>query len=232
MLPDPLSYFLLAGLLLKSMGFIVRDELLLRVLVSLGMICDIVFYALQPVPILQSVGANGILAAINLALVVLIVFERTKIRMSARQLRLYEHFSTLTPGQFRKIYRLADWHRSSAQSKIIDEGEQIGRLYVILGDRFEIIKRGEVYDGRGPAFAGEVAFLTDRASSAAVFVPEGTEYVSFDTAKLRKLMKRSPALNNSMIALFSRDLATKVALSVPMDGIVVEPHRASLAGNG
>ncbi|MEL7415596.1 MAG: cyclic nucleotide-binding domain-containing protein [Pseudomonadota bacterium] len=226
------AYLLLAGLILKATGFIVRDELVLRLLVSLGIICDLLFYALQPVPILQSVGSNGVLASINLFLVILIIFERTKVRMTRDQRRLYTHFSTLTPGQFRKVYGLVTWHRSTEQTKIIEEGAPLSRLYVILGERFEILKRGEIYDGRGPAFAGEIAFLTDQPSSAAVYVPDDTEYVSIDMAALRKLMARSPALNNSMIALFSRDLATKVLLSVPMDGIVLEPHRTGLAHHG
>lgn len=216
MISQTLAGILFLGLILKSLGYMVRDELVLRVLVVAGMTCDILFYALQPVPILQSVAANSVLVLVNLGLIVLIVFERTTLRMSDEDKRLFQHFPTLRPGQFRRVMKHATRHRAEARTGLISEGAALDKLYFLFAPRFDIEKLGQTYVAQGPAFAGELVFLNGGRSSASVFAPEGTDYVSFDTAGLQRTMRRSAPLNNAMVALFGRDLATKVTNSVPI----------------
>lgn len=55
-----LSSILLVGLVLKTAGFLVRDELVLRAFVIGGMACDISFFYFQPDPIS---GASGSLSS-------------------------------------------------------------------------------------------------------------------------------------------------------------------------
>ncbi len=50
-----LESLVVISFLFKALGYLVRDELVLRVLVTTGMICDVLFYALQPIPILPPV---------------------------------------------------------------------------------------------------------------------------------------------------------------------------------
>ena len=216
MITHYLAGILFLGLALKSLGYLVRDELALRSLVVAGMVCDILFYALQPVPILQSVATNTFLVAINTGLIVLIVFERTTLRMSDDAKRLYQHFPTLRPGQFRRVMKHATWHKAPTRTEIITEGATLDRLFFLFTPRFEIEKLGRTYAAHGPAFAGELVFLNGGRSSASVFVSKGSAYVSFDTAGLQRAMRRSAPLNNAMVALFGKDLAAKVANSVPI----------------
>lgn len=215
-LSEPLSLLLFCGLALKCTGFVLRDELLLRVLVACGIGLDIAFYALQPVPIPQSIIANSVLVSVNVVLILIILFERTTWRMSDEDRSLFAHFPTLTPGQFRRVLRTAEGSVVGRPTELIGEGAQVDRLYLVFAEAYEIEKRGEVYTARGPAFAGEIAFLTGAASSAAVRVPGGTRVVSFDADALHRLMTRKAAIHNGMVALFGRDLAAKVAASVPM----------------
>ena len=217
-----LSIVLFLGLAFKALGFLVRDELALRLLVLVGMTCDILFYALQPVPIWQSVVTNGALVSINAALILIIVFERTTFSMSARERALFEHFPTLRPGQFRRLLRHADWRHADKDTQITQEGASLDELYFLHSDQFEIEKRGHRFTAPGPSFAGELVFLGGGQSSASVWVPAGSDYVAFDSSGLRRTMNRSSALANGMVALFGADLARKVANSVPM-----EPARCS-----
>lgn len=217
MFSDPLSILLLCGLMLKSTGFVLRDELVLRVFVAAGISLDIAFYALQPVPIPQSILANSVLVSVNLVLIVVIVLERTTLRMSEADRALFAHFPTLSPGQFRRILRVAAKDTVASGSDLIAEGAPVEALYLVFADSYEIEKRGKRYTARGPAFAGEIAFLTGACSSASVRVPGGTRVVVFDSLALRRLMARRPAIHNAMVALFGEDLARKVAASVPME---------------
>ena len=212
-----MSGILFFGLLLKIAGFLVRDELLLRVLVAAGIACDAAFYWFRPEPILQSVLSNLGLVSINIALIVMIVLERTTWRMSADDLALFRYFPTLTPGQFRRLRPLTQRRTEEAGAELAFEGKPVENLMLVFSDRILITKDGASFPIAGPTFVGEIAFLTGNASSAGVSLPEGGTVVRLNIAELRARMERSPALNNAMVALFGRELARKVSDSVPME---------------
>ena len=113
---------------------------------------------------------------------------------------------------------------------------------LVFSDRILIGKGGTAFPIAGPAFVGEVAFLTGNPSSADVTLPDGGTVVRLQLGPLRRQMARKPALSNAMVALFGRELARKVADSVPMeraaharpatgaDGSVAAPVRPSGPG--
>jgi hypothetical protein len=212
-----LSGILFLGLALKIAGFLVRDELLLRVMVAGGLGCDAAFYGLRPEPIVQSFLSNLGLVTINVALIVLIVSERTRWRMGAEDRALFDHFPTLTPGQFRRLRPLMTRRSEEAGAQLTWEGRPVEDLMLVFSDRIVIGKSGSAFPIAGPAFVGEVAFLTGHPSSADVTLPDGGTVIRLPLGPLKRQMARKPALSNAMIALFGRELARKVADSVPMD---------------
>ena len=204
------------GLVLKLIGFAVRDELLLRGLVAAGLLCDVIFYLLRAEPIFASVLANFALVAVNAVLMAAILLERTTWRLSDTDRAIYAHFPTLSPGQFRRLRTLQRPESAAAQAVLIREGTQVRDLMLVFAERIEIGKAGRVFPISGPVFVGEVAFLTGDASSATVALPDGGRVVRFNADALRAMMARSPALNNAIVALFGAELARKVAYSVPL----------------
>jgi hypothetical protein len=209
-------WILAVGLCFKIAGFAVRDEMLLRILVVCGFICDACYYFFRTDPILPSVLANISLMAINLALITAIVTERTTWRMSETDREIFNHFPTLNPGQFRRLRKMIRSEPGAPGAVLTREGQPVGDLMLVLADRIEITKDGQSFPIAGPAFVGEVAFLTGQPSSADVTLPDGGTVLRVDSADLRRRMARSPALNNAMVALFGTELARKVADSVPM----------------
>ena len=211
-----LETLLILGLLFKALGFLARDEMWLRGLVLVGVLFDISFYATQSQPFLPPLLSAGLLILINLVVIYLIIRERTTFAMNAREKRLFVAFQTLSPGQFRRIQRLAKFHNTAEPVAILQEGVVPDQLYYIEGFRFDVQKGGDLAEAKGPAFAGEIAFLIDTPASATVSVPPGTPFVSWSVADLQRIMGRNPALKNALVARFSLDLAQKVARSMPM----------------
>ena len=210
-----LESLVVISLLFKGLGFLVRDELLLRLLVTAGIICDVFFYALQPVPILPPVISSLILISINLGIVVVLILERTTLAMSDREKRLFAAFDTFTPGQFRKLKRVGRFHTTTGRTEILTEGEVPATLYYIESAGFELKKADFLAKVDNPAFAGEIAYLNGSVASATVTLPPGTEYMVWSVADLRKLSRRNRALGNALIARFSLDLAQKLTHSFP-----------------
>lgn len=210
-----LESLVVISLLFKALGYLVRDELKLRLLVTAGIICDVFFYALQPIPILPPVISSLILIAINLAILVIVILERTTLAMSDREKRLFSAFDTLSPGQFRKLRRLGQFRTTTERTEILKEGEVPSRLFYVEGPAFELKKGEFLAQVDRPAFAGEIAYLIGGGASATVTLPPGTDYIVWSVADLRKLSRRNRALGNALIARFSQDLAQKVTNSFP-----------------
>jgi predicted signal transduction protein with EAL and GGDEF domain len=215
--PVLVTGILFVGLLFKFAGFAVRDELWLRILVTTGLTCDVIFYSVRAEPVPQSVAANVLLVSINLVLLLLIVTERTTWRMSADDRTLYQSFPTLTPGQFRRLKRIMRRETVDPGTPLTLEGKPVDELMLVYAERIEIAKAGATFPIAGPAFVGEIALLTGNVSSASVHLPEGGTVVRIPLETLKARMARAPSLSNAMIALFGQEMARKVADSVPMD---------------
>lgn len=214
--PIYISALLALGLTLKLAGFAVRDELLLRGLVSTGIFCDMLFYLLRTDQVMLSVGANAALVTVNLALIALILMERTTWGMTAEDRAVFKHFPTLTPGQFRKLLRIHRSEKAAPGAALAQEGAAVEDLMLVLADTITITKGGESFAIAGPSFVGELALLSGQPSSADVHLPEGGTVLRFPAAKMRKMMDAGPSLNNAIVALFGDELARKLADSVPM----------------
>lgn len=210
-------WILLVGIVFKLTGFAVRDELTLRLLVVCGFICDAAYYYFRTDPIVPSILSNMALLSVNMVLIAFIVTERTTWRMSPDSRKLFSHFPTLNPGQFRRLRKMITAHAAAPGAVLCREGEPVENLMFVFSETLIISKAGESFPIAGPAFVGEIAFLTGNPSSADVTLPEGGTVMRVDNAALRRRMARSPAFNNAMVALFGRELARKVADSVPMD---------------
>lgn len=210
-----LESLVVISLLFKMIGYLVRDELLLRLLVTIGIICDVLFYVLQPIPLLPPVISSLILIAINLGILVILILERTTLAMSDREKRLFAAFDTLTPGQFRNLRRLGQFHTTTARTEILTEGEMPATLYYVENAGFELKKAELLAKADRPGFAGEIAFLNGSSASATVTLPPGTDYIVWSVADLRKISRRNRALGNALIARFSLDLAQKLTNSFP-----------------
>lgn len=208
---------LLVGLVFKLTGFAVRDELWLRVLVVCGFVCDAAYYFFRADPILPSVLSNIALLMVNAIFIAAIVSERTTWRMSTEDRDTFQYFPTLSPGQFRRLKKMLTAHAADAGEFLTREGEAVDTLMLVFAQTITITKGGESFPIAGPAFVGEIAFLTGNPSSADVSLPGGGTVLRIDSVKLRKRMARSPAFDNAMVALFGAELARKVADSVPME---------------
>ncbi|MFD1343619.1 hypothetical protein [Litorisediminicola beolgyonensis] len=213
------EYGLYVGFALKILGFLARDELKLRGLIVIGFSLDVLFYATRMPPVTQSVWLISAQGVINIALIVLIVLERSTLGMSAQDKRLFAAFRTLNPGQFRRLMKLAERRQSRPDEALLTEGQPVTHLFWTEAPKIAIAKGDTVYSASGPVFLGEIGLLLERPASATVSLDEGTEIVTWPVNRLRAVMARRPAFSNALVARFSSELAEKLAVSVPMPDI-------------
>lgn len=206
-----------AAFVFDFFGFLARDELLLRLLMLAASALYLFYYYLVAGdPLWDAIITNGALGAVNLMMIFVVITERTTFSMSAAMTELYRMFPLLSPGQFRKLHRLADHGKAETGRVLTTEGEHLDRLYFISHGSVDVEKGGEVVPVPAPAFIGEIAFITNNPASATVRTREETQMISWDHATLESLFRQRPALKVAVSALLNTDLAHKVAKSRPM----------------
>lgn len=217
-----LSYLFSAGifvqlaLLFHVLGLLARNELLLRGLILVGTICYIVYYYfISDAPLWDAIWASTVIGLTNLSMILVILREKSTIGMTPEMLELYRAFTTLSPGQFRKIMKHADWVTVEADTQICTRGVRPEFLYAVSAG--EVILRREEQDATIGAgnFIGEISFLLNGPATADVIAPAGVEYVRWNRDQLIKQMNKSTRLSNAVSALFNKDIARKLSVSWP-----------------
>ncbi|MEM9331623.1 MAG: cyclic nucleotide-binding domain-containing protein [Pseudomonadota bacterium] len=202
------------GALLYILGFLVRDELLLRLLVLGGTVLYILYYFLFPeTPLWDAIITSVILGAANIWVLFKIMYERTTFALTEDERKLYDVFSTLNPGQFRTVLKHSIWHVADGDEVLCTENENANRLYYLLEGSAIVRKNGKEFAIDSNKFLGEISFVLEDRYTATVLAKPEMKFVEWDTKVLRQLMAKNASLNNAIVALFNKDLAHKLAVS-------------------
>lgn len=200
--------------LLQLLGLLNRNQLLLRALVLLGSLAYIAYYYAYPEqPLWGAIFWSSVLAAANIIGIGRILWERTSFRRTGDERYFLQMLKTLTPGELRRLMRLAEWRVAERTTTIVQEDQPVASLYFVLDGQIEIVKTGRSFSIDPSVFIGEVAFLLNTKASASVFLQPGTKYIEWPAAALRKAIARNPPLGQAMQRLFNKELAGKVANS-------------------
>ena len=189
-----------------------RDPMKLRGLLILSTLLYIAYYLLVPgVPLWGAIFWCFVTTAVNAAMMIRLLCDRTQFRLSEDELRLFAAFRTLSPGEFRMLTSLASWRTASTQTILTREGAPADKLFYVLDGAIGIAKRGRSFPIGAGTFIGEVAFLRGQPATATVTLDEGARYLEWPAGRLTSLLQRNPSLKASVHLLFTADMATKVA---------------------
>ncbi len=154
---------------------------------------------------------SAVYVVINLAMVMLILNDQRHTNLSDNDMKLYQGFSGMTPGDFRRLSRSGTWHKADATVTLTREGEGVNELHYVLDGNIEITKSGRAIDVTPGLFIGEIAYLHKTPASATVTVKPGSTYISWPNDALQKVTAKHDGLRQSLSNLLSTDLAAKAA---------------------
>jgi CRP-like cAMP-binding protein len=199
------------GAFLFLLAYLVRDQILLRGLIILGTVFYIVYYFFMETPLWSALLWNSSFVVINLIMIGVIYSDRASFVMSEREKKLYQVFNTLSPGEFKKLLKIADWFDGSSEEQITTEGEVPARLYFII-DGEALIARDDKKFFVGPSvFIGELAYLIKKPATATVKLTDKVVGISWKTSSLIKLLASNPQMKIAFDGLLNQDLAAKLA---------------------
>ena len=200
------------GSLVILMGFAVKDQLLLRGLITIGTFAHIVFYWVHPPePIWESIFWNIAFVLINIAMMGVIVWERTTLRLDEGQKRLFSVLHLFNPGEFRRLMRIAEPFHSDADTPITTTGETPDYIWFVLDGKVRVSRDGETFSIGPRVFVGEIAFLMRRVATADATLLAGASGVRWPYTALTRLLTRNPSMRIAFHGLLNQDMATKLS---------------------
>jgi hypothetical protein len=196
---------------LLLLSFLVRDILWLRLLNGLAGIAFIV-YAATVAPPWAPVGWNSLFLTINVVQIWRLFLERRPVHLRADELSLYRlAFRGLTPREFARLLAIGRWGDAGPGDRIVEQGVHLDCLLVLSSGTTDVVVGSARVAQLGPGqLVGEMGFLTDAKTSAAVVATEPTRYLALPTAALRALFKRHPELRSAMQMVIGSDLVNKL----------------------
>ncbi|MEO0546566.1 MAG: cyclic nucleotide-binding domain-containing protein [Pseudomonadota bacterium] len=195
-------------------GFLVRDQLTLRMLILLGTVCYLIYYYFAlDTPLWDAIIWSVIMGCANLYMILVLAYERTTFRMTDDEKRLFAAFDTMTPGEFRRVLKVAEWVDSDGTQTLTEEGKSCDRLYYVLDGAVTIEKAERKFEIPSGSFIGEVAYFLKQSASATVSVAKGGRYVALPREKIAALEKKYPGIRIAIHSVLSADMAQKVARS-------------------
>lgn len=215
--------FVYLAFALALVGYIARDELWFRLLMLAASGNYLAYYfTVAEAPLWSAITTSGTLALVNLCVIVIVILERTSFTMSRQEVSIYRSFGMLTPGQFRRIMRIATVRTATSPVRLTVEGKRVANLHFVTEGGVVVTKQGQRTEIPARIFVGEIAYVTGNPASATVEVAPGSVWIEWDPERLRTLTRRHPAVGVALVAQFNADLLSKVAASQPIGRAAAE----------
>lgn len=207
-----------------ALGFLFRDQVILRLLVLIGTALYIAYYYLHlDEPQWGAIIGSCIIGGATLVGFLNLLYSRLPIGIIGMNRRIYDSFGTLEPGEFRALMRCGKMIQASSSVALTIENQHPDSLYFVIEGSPLIEKDQREFRIPNNCFIGEVAFLRNQPASATVTLPEGGVIVRWERRRLQKLLVRSPRLQQAFEAMIGRDMADKVAQSVRVKKLSLVP---------
>tara|TARA_B100001109_G_scaffold170905_1_gene139590 strand:- start:40 stop:672 length:633 start_codon:yes stop_codon:yes gene_type:complete len=199
------------GAFLMLLAYLVRDQILLRGLIILGTIFYIISYFIMDPPLWSALLWSASFVVINAIMIVVIYSDRASFLMNEKEEKLYQVFNALSPGEFKKILKIADWFDGPSPEPITTEGEIPERLYFIIDGEAVVARDSKEFFVGPNVFIGELAYLIKKPATATVTLTEKAVGVSWKTSILTKILAANPQMKIAFDGLMNQDLASKLA---------------------
>ena len=209
------------GALLCLLGFLFRNQLILRLLVLGGDCVYILYYYFAPeIPLWGAIFWSSMFTVVNIGMIWLIFVDEMHFSLPASERKLFDLLVYLTPGQFRTFLKAGRQEVTASPLVITRENEPLHHLYFITDGKVTIEKGGRRVVSDAKTFIGEIAFLLSRPATATVTLEPGCHYCVWDSIALRNLLNSNTALKNALSAAMNRKLAEKVAQAGVLSDVI------------
>ena len=205
---------------LIAFSFLVKDIFWLRIVSIAASLFSVFYnYTIPVEPMWLAINWNFVFIAVNLYHIGIILYEKRAVKMDDRNEELYQTlFKEMTPVEYLKISRAAEWVSLKSGQRIITQGMPVPDLYLIYNGTVDVIVDGDrVTNLKDGEFVGEMSFLTEKVATATCKVKYDTICLVWKQREFKDLLKRNPSLYFTIQSVLSAQVSDKLVSSSKKD---------------
>jgi len=195
---------------LIAFSFLVKDIFWLRIVSIAASLFSVLYNYIIPVePMWLAINWNFVFIVVNLYHIGVILYEKREVKMNDKNEELYNTlFSEMTPVEYLKISRAAEWITLKPGQRLITQGMPVPDLYLIYNGTVDVAVDGgwvaELKDGQ---FVGEMSFLTEKVATASCIVKYESQCLVWKQKEFKNLLKRNPSLYFTIQSVLSAQVS-------------------------
>ena len=177
---------------LIAFSFLVKDILYLRLVSVLASLFSVFYnYTIPIEPMWLAINWNIVFIVVNIYHIAVLIYEKRPVQMSPKYKELYETmFKDMTPVEFLKITKIADWVHFKEGEVITQEKHKVETLNLIYNGTVDVKVRGKkVANLKDGQFVGEMSFLTEKPATATCVVKHDSELLVWPQKEFKELLK-------------------------------------------
>ena len=201
---------------LIAFSFLVKDIFWLRIVSILASLFSVFYNFYIPAdPMWLAINWNFVFIAVNLYHIGVILYEKRAVKMDDKNEELYQTlFKEMTPVEYLKISRAAQWETLKPGERIITQGMPVPDLYLIYNGTVDVAIDGErVAELKDGEFVGEMSFLTEKVATASCIVKYEAQCLVWKQREFKELLKRNPSLYFTIQSVLSGQVSDKLVKS-------------------
>ncbi len=194
---------------LTLVAYGVRDVFILRSIAIFAFVANILYnWNAGPTPAWPPIIWNHLFIAINGYHIIRMAWERRQINFHGRDKFLFEKvFIPFKPVDFRRLLNLGEYLRNPPGATLIEDGEKLDRIFVIVSGELIVRKGGKEMARLGAGqFAGEMSFLTGLPARADVLAATDVEFLCWNQRELKEFLLTEATLLASFEMVLSAQL--------------------------
>lgn len=201
------------------LGFLFRDQLVLRALVVAGSVFYAVYYWIAgPAPLWDAIIGSILIGLSALQGMLHLSFSRLALSVPRDARHVYAKMGDIEPGLFRRLINNGERFEIDFPLVLTREGERPEVLWFVVNGSVRLEMRGRVSMIEDGCFIGEIAWLRKCSASATAIAMPGSELVGWRYDDLRQLIRRHHRLEMALESLIAQNIARKLSVSIPITG--------------
>jgi len=201
---------------LIAFSFLVKDIFWLRIVSILASLFSVLYNFYIPAdPMWLAINWNFVFIVVNVYHIGVILYEKREVKMDDKNEELYQTlFKEMTPVEYLKISRAAQWETLKPGERIITQGMPVPDLYLIYNGTVDVAIDGErVAELKDGEFVGEMSFLTEKVATASCIVRYEAQCLVWKQREFKELLKRNPSLYFTIQSVLSAQVSDKLVKS-------------------
>ena len=195
---------------LIAFSFLVKDIFWLRIVSIAASLFSVLYNYIIPVePMWLAINWNFVFIVVNLYHIAVILYEKREVKMDDKNEELYNTlFSEMTPVEYLKISRAAEWITLKPGQRLITQGMPVPDLYLIYNGTVDVaVDGGWVAQLKDGQFVGEMSFLTEKVATASCIVKYEAQCLVWKQREFKELLKRNPSLYFTIQSILSAQVS-------------------------